>query len=157
MVRKLKVYVDASVIGGCFDKEFAEWSNILFDEFIVGKKIAVISELVVEELSKARNSIRNKINDIDPSNLEVIFRNPEVDSLALQYIECGAVTTKYKEDALHIALATHHNIDVLVSWNFKHIITLNKILKYNAVNLSNGYRILEIRTPKEVISNEERF
>ena len=156
-MHKLRIYIDTSVIGGCFDEEFAEWSNMLFDEFIAGKKIAVISEVVVEELSKASNNIQNRINDIDSSNLEIIFRNNEVDLLAFQYIECGAITTKYKEDALHIALATYYNVDVLVSWNFKHIVNLNRILKYNSVNLSNGYKIIEIRTPKEVISNEERF
>ncbi len=156
-MHKLRVYIDTSVIGGCFDKEFAEWSNLLFQEFIEGKKIAVISEVVVEELSKASNNIQNRINDIDSSNLEIIFRNTEVDLLAFQYIESGAITTKYKEDALHIALATYYNVDVLVSWNFKHIVNLNRILKYNSVNLSNGYKIIEIRTPKEVISNEERF
>ncbi|HPI20960.1 MAG TPA: type II toxin-antitoxin system VapC family toxin [Candidatus Kapabacteria bacterium] len=156
-MHKLRIYIDTSVIGGCFDEEFAEWSNKLFDEFIDGKKIAVISEVVVEELSKASNNIQNRINDIDSSNLEIIFRNNEVDLLAFQYIECGAITTKYKEDALHIALATYYNVDVLVSWNFKHIVNLNRILKYNSVNLSNGYKIIEIRTPKEVISNEERF
>ncbi len=156
-MHKIRIYFDTSVIGGCFDEEFAEWSNMLFDEFIAGKKIAVISEVVVEELSKASNNIQNRINDIDSSNLEIIFRNNEVDLLAFQYIECGAITTKYKEDALHIALATYYNVDVLVSWNFKHIVNLNRILKYNSVNLSNGYKIIEIRTPKEVISNEERF
>jgi len=156
-MHKLRVYIDTSVIGGCFDREFAEWSNLLFQEFIEGKKIAVISEVVVEELSKASNNIQNRINDIDSSNLEIIFRNTEVDLLAFQYIESGAITTKYKEDALHIALATYYNVDVLVSWNFKHIVNLNRILKYNSVNLSNGYKIIEIRTPKEVISNEERF
>jgi len=49
-MHRLKIYIDTSVIGGCFDDEFSEWSNKLFDEFIKGEKIAVISETTIEEL-----------------------------------------------------------------------------------------------------------
>jgi hypothetical protein len=74
--------------------------------------------------------------------------------LADSYMKRNIVTTKYYADALHIAIATVLGVDVLVSWNFKHIVNLNKIKLFNSVNLQEGYPLIEIRTPKEVINNE---
>jgi hypothetical protein len=64
------------------------------------------------------------------------------------------VSENYYSDALHIAAATVIGVDVLVSWNFKHIVNLNKIKLFNSVNLREGYSILDIRTPREVIGDE---
>jgi hypothetical protein len=64
------------------------------------------------------------------------------------------VTEKYKVDALHVALATVAEVDVLVSWDFKHMVNLNRIQGYNGVNLIRGYGIVEIRRPKEVLPGE---
>ena len=67
------------------------------------------------------------------------------------YLEEGVITKKYFEDALHIAIATIYQVNVLASWNFKHIVNLDKIRLYNAVNLKNGYAMIEIRTPREIL------
>jgi hypothetical protein len=53
---------------------------------------------------------------------------------------------------LHIALATLNNADVLASWNFKHIVNLDRIRLYNSINLRLGYRLIEIRTPREILN-----
>lgn len=45
-----------------------------------------------------------------------------------------------------------NKVDILVSWNFKHIVNLNRIRLYNATNLKYGYQILEIRTPREILN-----
>jgi len=63
----------------------------------------------------------------------------------------GAITKKFHEDALHIAIATINKVDVLVSWNYKHIVNLDRIKKYNSVNMKLGYMILEIRNPREIL------
>ncbi len=60
-----------------------------------------------------------------------------------------------RSDALHVALATIGRIEVMVSWNFKHIVNLGRIRMFNVVNLEQGYGLIEIRTPKEVLSGEE--
>ena len=99
--------------------------------------------------------INNKINDIPADYFEIIFRNAESKFLAEQYILSHAISSKYSNDALHIALATISKVDILVSWNFKHIVNYNRIIKYNSVNLVNGYKILEIRSPEEVVGDEE--
>jgi hypothetical protein len=74
--------------------------------------------------------------------------------LAERYMDQKIVSENYYSDALHIAVATIIVVDVLVSWNFKHIVNLDKIKLFNSVNLREGYNILEIRTPREVVENE---
>jgi len=71
--------------------------------------------------------------------------------IARHYIEEGVVSEEYLVDAQHIAIATVSRVDVLVSWNFKHIVNLSKIRVYNSVNLKYGYPLLEIRSPREVL------
>jgi predicted nucleic acid-binding protein len=149
-----RIYIDTSVIGGCFDEEFSTSSNNLFREIIEGKKIAVISDVTLLELEGASENIKNIIKKIPPENLILIYTDAESDYLSLQYIESGAISPKFADDAQHVALATIHNIDILVSWNFKHLVNFNRIMKYNAINLTNGYKTIEIRTPLEVLNDE---
>ena len=149
-----RIYLDTSVIGGCLDKEFQEWSKQLFAEFSAGKKIAVISDITLDEIERARQEIRDLLKVIPEEHKEYIFNDEETEDLADAYLKEGAITKKWHEDALHIAIATINKVDVLVSWNFKHIVNLDKIKKYNGVNLKNGYTILEIRNPREVLNTK---
>jgi predicted nucleic acid-binding protein len=149
----LRIYLDTSVIGGCFDKEFASASNVLFSEFDKNKFIPLISETVAAELENAPEKVKRKLKRL--SNLEIIMISEEMKSLAGKYLKSSIVTLRYADDALHIAAATIAKADVLVSWNFKHIVNLRKIQAFNAVNLKNNYAALEIRTPKEVIDDEK--
>jgi hypothetical protein len=154
-MHKLRIYIDTSVFGGCFDKMFSEWSNKLFEEFISGKKIAVISDVGLEELKEAPENVRNILDNIPAEYINIVYRNEESQFLANEYINNKAIPPKSSDDALHIAIATISNVDLLVSWNFKHIVNYNRIIKYNSINLMNGYKTLEIRNPKEVVNNEE--
>lgn len=147
----MKVYTDTSVIVGCFDEEFKVWSNALFQEFIQGTKQIMLSDLTLQELELARQEVREKINEIPDLYKVGIGINDETIQLAETYIIEGALTSKSYNDALHIALATLNNSDVLASWNFKHIVNLDRIRLYNSINLRFGYRIIEIRTPREII------
>jgi len=154
-MEKLKVYIDTSVIGGCFDEEFSKWSNMLFEEFKSGHKIAVISELVVEELKNAPANVKNKLKEIPNEFLIIIENSDTMIQLAEKYLEQKVISKKFKDDALHIATATILNVDVLVSWNFKHIVNFNRIKQFNGVNLLCGYREIDIRSPREIINNED--
>ena len=91
---------------------------------------------------------------IPSSHIEALALSTEAEDLAAAYIRDGAIGVRMRADALHIALATVARVDVLVSWNFKHIVNLKKIHAYNAVNLKRGYPLLEIRTPREVPGDE---
>ena len=145
------VYVDTSVIGGCFDEEFEEWSVLLFQEFLYGKKVMMLSDLTLQELELAKFKVREKVKEIPQNQISNIFVNDEVIHLAEKYIEEGALTIKSYNDTLHIALATLNNADVLSSWNFKHIVNLDRIKFYNSINLRLGYKIIEIRSPREIL------
>ena len=153
-MHKQRIYIDTSVIGGCFDEMFAEWSNKLFDEFIAGDKIAVISETSLKEIEDAPFYVKEKLFSIPEEFSEILSVNSDVEFLAQKYIEHKAIPPSCAEDALHIAYSTINDVDVLVSWNFKHIVNLNRIKKYNSVNLFYGYKTVEIRSPKEVLDNE---
>ena len=74
--------------------------------------------------------------------------------LANAYIAAAVLSPRMRADAQHIAIATIARVDVIVSWNFKHIVNLERIRGYNSVNLRNGYPMVEIRTPREVLTNE---
>jgi hypothetical protein len=150
-----RIYIDNSVIGGCFDEEFEEWSNKLFEEFIAGQKIAVISQTTFDELKDAPSEVKNKLSEIPENHIELLKFNDDIENLAKQYVNMGAVSVKYFDDALHIAHGTYYSVDFLVSWNFKHMVNIYRIQKYNSINLINGYKYLEIRTPREVLINEE--
>ncbi|MEO5570065.1 MAG: type II toxin-antitoxin system VapC family toxin [Bacteroidia bacterium] len=149
-----RIYLDTSVIGGYLDTEFQEWSRQLFEEFKTGKKIAVISDITLDELENARQEVRDLLKLIPEEAKEYVLNDEEAEELADAYLKEGAVTKKFLEDALHIAIATINKVDVLVSWNFKHIVNLDKIKKYNGVNLKHGYTILEIRNPREILKTK---
>ena len=151
----MNVYTDTSVIGGCFDEEFKEWSNALFQEFVVGTKKIMLSDLTLQELELAREEIRNKVKEIPNEHRVPIGINDEAIQLAETYISEGALTNKSYNDALHIALATLNNSDVLASWNFKHIVNLDRIRLYNSINFRLGYKMIEIRTPREILKPKE--
>ncbi len=96
--------------------------------------------------------LEKKIFEISTKNQITIGITDEAIHLAETYIDEGALTNKSYNDALHIALATLNNADVLASWNFKHIVNLSRIKLYNSINLNLGYSIIEIRTPREILN-----
>ena len=94
--------------------------------------------------------MKELIGNIDEKNKEKIKLSPEAIDLADKYIEAKIVGKKSRADCQHIAIATICNANVLVSWNFKHIVNLDRIRGYNGINFQNGYNMIEIRTPKEI-------
>ncbi len=150
-----RVYADTSVIGGCLDDEFAEWSNALLKKFREGAKIAVISNLTREELERAPEEVRSILTMFPDDFIADVFLGREAEALADLYIEEKVVAPKHIVDARHIAIATIERVDVLASWNFKEIVNLSRIRAFNAVNLKMGYPLLEIRSPREVLYEKE--
>ena len=116
-----------------------------------GKKRIIISDIVLFELEGAPENVREVLNRISGDNVEYVFLNEESIALANTYLKEGVIAESSISDARHIAIATIERVDVLVSWNFKHIVNLNRIHLLNSVNLKLGYPLLEIRSPLEVI------
>ena len=145
-----RIYLDTSVIGGCFDEEFADWSNRLFDEIRHGWWMAVVSDLTEAELRPAPMEVKRVLANLPPRAVERVTFGPEAERLAKRYVLESVVIEKHFADAQHIAVGTVARVDVLVSWNFRHVVNLDRIRAFNAVNLKTGYPMLEIRSPREV-------
>ena len=154
-MNKQKVYIDTSVIGGCFDEEFKKWSEYLVIDFKNYVFIPVLSEITKIEINKAPIYVKNKYLEILEYNAIYYEINEEIITLAREYLQKGIISENYFEDGLHIALATIHKIDILVSWNFRHIVHYDKIRQFNATNIESGYKTIEIYSPREVTTYED--
>jgi predicted nucleic acid-binding protein len=151
---KQRFYLDTSVFGGVFDKEFNEFTLQLFDRIKLGKVICVYSELVETELVKAPKKVREFFAGLPKGSLEKVEITDDILALATKYIEEKVVGETSFDDCIHIATATINRVDILVSWNFKHIVNVYRIRGYNSINLRMNYPSLEIRSPKEIIEYE---
>jgi predicted nucleic acid-binding protein len=149
-----RIYIDTSVIGGCFDVEFAEYSNRLFQAFYTKRWVAVVSDITFNELLNAPQRVRTQLDTLPESAIERVRLDEEANELAQKYLAAGILKTAQLADAQHIAIATLERVEVIVSWNFKHIVNLNKIRGFNSINIREGYPLLEIRTPREVIADD---
>jgi len=123
---KLRVYIDTSVVGGCLDEEFKE-----------GKKIAVVSDILLLELEEAPREVKVILDKVPSENIEYVSLDEESISLANAYLKEEVVAENSLPDARHIAIVTVDKVDVLVSWNFKHIVNINRIHLLNSVNLKS--------------------
>lgn len=152
---KQRFYFDTSVFGGIFDKEFEEASLQLFEQLNLGKIICVYSDLTETELVEAPHRIKEFFKGLAKENIERIVVNDEILSLAEKYVEEKVVGQTSFDDCVHIAAATVNKVDILVSWNFKHIVNVYRIRGYNSINLRCNYQPLDIRSPKEIIQYED--
>lgn len=153
MIRQ-RFYFDTSVFGGVYDIEFAEDSFQLFEKVKLGQIICVYSDLTEGELFEAPYKVKSFLKSLRKEQIEIVLVDDEAVNLARKYIDEKVVGETSFDDCVHIALATIHKVDILVSWNFKHIVNIYRIRGYNSVNLSCGYQTLEIRSPKDIISYE---
>ena len=151
MAKKLKIYLDTSVFGGCFDEEFAEASLALFEQIKAGKFILAFSSVTGRELDKAPEAVQQILDELSSDIIEVIPDSPEILHLRDAYLAAGVVGPASTADAEHIAAASVAEVDFVVSWNFKHIVHYEKINGYQAVNLLNGYKPIKIYSPREVV------
>ncbi len=147
---KQRVYIDTSVVGGYFDEEFSEDTFTFFERVINGEITIIVSDILEAELLRAPDFVKVLLQNIDKKNIEVVRLSPESIELADKYIEAKVVGKTSRADCQHIAIATICNADVLVSWNFKHIVNLDRIRGYNGINYQFGHKLIEIRTPKEI-------
>jgi len=145
-----RIYIDTSVIGGLFDREFSKDTKPFFERVESGEFKIVYSEVTNDELMNAPEHVKHYLRNIKPSSKEFVTINQDATELAETYLTEKVVGKTSQADCLHIALATVHKVDLLLSWNFKHIVNLGRIRGYNSVNLKLGYQTLEIRTPKEI-------
>lgn len=151
---KPRVYIDTSVVGGYFDEEFEADTKKFFDRIFRKDFLVFFSEISETELFLAPNRVRELKNKIPPDCYRYLELDDDSKYLAQVYISEKILGPSSYNDAYHIALSTVNRLDVLVSWNFKHIVNFDKIKLFNSVNLKLGYPTIDIRSPLEFIDHE---
>ena len=150
----LRIYSDTSVIGGCLDREFSEDSTRFLKAVAKGRLVLLLSEIVLRELEGAPSQVRALLTSLPKGAVERVEITEEVLALRDAYIKAKILTSRSADDAAHVAAATIARADAIVSWNFRHIVRLDKMKAYNQINLLHGYGILTIISPKEVLADE---
>jgi predicted nucleic acid-binding protein len=152
---KQRIYIDTSVLCGYFDEEFKEHTIPLFDRIKAGEFIILYSTVTQAELENAPEIVKEFVKSLRAELTEFIETTDEAVDLATGYITEKVVGSTSYADCLHIALATINRADFLVSWNFRHIVNIERIRGYNSINIKNGYKQLEIRSPREFEKHED--
>ena len=127
------MYADTSVSGGVFDAEYSASNSAFFDRVKSGGFRLVVSPVIRPEISPAPRAVKDLYEEFTIL-AEVVDLTPAAAELQSAYIEHRIVSPKYEADALHVALASVSGCDALVSWNMRHIVQMNRIRGYNAVN-----------------------
>ncbi len=150
----LRLYLDTSVYSGVFNPGFASDSKRLVDAIHAKKCEVLISDMVIAEIDRAPKHIQDLVAGIPRSQVIPLSFSAEVERLSQEYLARKILTSRSENDAAHVAFATVFRADAIVSWNFRDIVRLDKMKKYNQVNFSLGYGVLTIISPKEVAFDE---
>lgn len=157
-MKRLRLYLETSVWNFYFADDSPEKraeTLKLFEEIRSGKYEVYVSELVVAEIDKAqqpkRTDLKNLMDNYQPLELEM---DESVEELSEKYLSANIVPARYENDVFHIAYAVAHDMDVVVSWNMKHIVKLKTRMEINGINRIYGYKEIELCTPEEVIDYE---
>ncbi len=152
-MKRLRIYADTSVFGGCFDEKFTLASKAFFAVVAQGRFRLVVSAITAEELAEAPAQVRALLELVAREDLEYYEISESMERLRDAYLAAGVLGESSEADALHVAAATVLDVDMIVSWNFKHIVHYEKIRGFNAVNRLNGYKEVDIYSPLEVIES----
>ena len=156
-MRKLKVYLDTSVINFLYADDAADYMKITKDFFnaYLDSYEVYISEIVLLEIERTNDLTKKKLlhSAIEHYGLEIYGEvNDVIQDLAEKYIRQSLIPQKKYDDAMHVAFSTYYEFDVLLSWNFKHLANIMKQTKINAFNESEGYsKRLNLLNPMEMI------
>jgi hypothetical protein len=158
-LRKLKLYLETSVWNFYYADDAPEKREVTIDFFeLVEREMyeIYIAQVVLDEIEEAEEPVRRKlmalINKFQPVELD---STQEAEGLARKYLENKVIPEKKEEDALHVGIATVHEMDVLVTWNYRHLANVRKAELLQSINLSEGYtKPLVITTPMGVMTDE---
>jgi len=154
-VRKIRVYMDTSVFGGIQDEQFSDVSSRFFDRVHHGEYIILVSAETLAELARSPEAVQSVWQELPPEQVEEVPLDAEVRELATEYIRANVLPEASLSDALHVAAATVAGADLILSWNFRHIVNFARIRGFNSVNVRLGYRAMTILCPMEVVYEGE--
>ncbi|MBN2224052.1 MAG: hypothetical protein JW765_05190 [Deltaproteobacteria bacterium] len=153
-MKRLKLYLDTSILGALFDTEEPDRVKIAGDLLQLIKNgvfEGCISLLTIQEVSRAPQEIRNELErKITEFGFTTLIETEESIELAESYLKAGVIPKKYRDDARHIAIGVYHEVDYIVSWNYRHMVNIITRRLINSTNLKMGYNPIEIISPEEV-------
>lgn len=157
-MKRNDIYLDTSILNFFFEKRDIEKENStkdLFREIMQGKFAAHISALVLREIGDAPAARKSSLLSlIKTYPIKILQITEESLALADKYLEQGIFPVKCRDDALHIAIASVSDMDIMISWNMEHMVKLKTRREVRAINILEGYNDIEICTPLEVIDND---
>jgi predicted nucleic acid-binding protein len=153
-VKLATLYLDTSIIGGYFDDEWRDPTHALWRQMQQGRFRFLTSDLAAQEIESAPENVRD-LFDATFSAETLLELTAEMEELATAYVRQGVVSPNYADDARHVAICTVARVDYLVSWNFQHLVNVQREAGFNAVNLLQGYPSIRIVSPLELIHGSE--
>ncbi len=154
-MKKIKYYLETSVFNFVFADDEPKRRDLTKKYFnaLQREGTAIYSStILIDELNAAPEPIKGKLLSLlEKYQPVILLLDEEVKELAAKYVEEKIIPQKYIEDAYHLAVASVNDIDVIVSWNFQHIVKLKTKIEVNGVNKLLGYHEIEIVSPEEVI------
>jgi len=138
-MRTPRIYVDTSVFGGCFDPEFERASRRFFELVRSGRILAIVSEVVADELLDAPRRVRSILDELPPEVVETRIIDSETEALRDAYLASGVVPPRSTNDATHVAAATVARADAITSWKFRDIVRFDRMRGFQGVNHQRGY------------------
>lgn len=158
-MNKLKIYLETTILNFFYADDAPDKRSDtlrLFQEIVEGKYEAYTSYAVIDEIYKASEQLRNRLLSLlIEYDIPILDEGSDADRLADLYVTEGVIPLKYRDDSIHIALATITGMDIILSWNFKHIVKRKTILMTNLINAREGYKNIDIYSPSEVVENDE--
>jgi predicted nucleic acid-binding protein len=160
-MNKLGIYLDTSVINFLFADDAPEKRDITieyFENYVMNRVYEhCISDIVISEIDRTKQKeLREKLlHVIDHFSLLIVPSEPleEIEELAEHYIKSGVIPERKIDDALHVAICTVQKIDILLSWNFRHLANINKERKIMVSNIEAGYSFSpRLMNPMEVFN-----
>jgi len=131
-------------------------TNLLWKDAINGKHVIFISPVVIDEIENCEEPKRNQMLDrLGQIQFQILARTDEIVRLADEYIKGNVLNEKSYADCLHIAFAVVYNCDVIISWNFKHLVNYKTINKVKIVNAINHYKEINIMPPSMLLEEVE--
>lgn len=152
---KTRVYVDTSVFGGVHDEGFAAATERFFRRVQAGEYVVLVSGQVTEELAEAPADVRDVLTSVPIEHIERVAVDDEVRALAVEYQQAGVLGPASEGDAIHVAAATVGRADLLLSWNFRHLVRYDRVRQFNGINALKGYPSIDIRSPLETGDGDE--
>lgn len=149
------LYLNTSVVGGYFDDEWKDATREMFRLADLGLYHLVASVVTANEVLDAPPEVQGHFASTFSDPAQLLELSDGAETLAQDYLAAGVVTSKYVDDARHVAIATVSGLGLVVSWNFKHLANIKREAGFNAVNLLQGWPQIRILTPLQLLNETD--